>query len=125
MEKTRGFRWQHWLLILGFALSLAITGFFAVQAVRMAPHRRRQEPIRSWMTIPYIAHSYQVPAHVLYQALGLTSVTHDRRPLLEIARQEKQPVQNLIFIIQAAISQYHLTATPAPTATPSPPGGTP
>ncbi len=118
------FRWQHWLLIFGFALSLAITGFFAVQAIRQMPHRRRNEPIRPWMNIPYIAHSYQVPAHVLYQALGLESVPRDRRPLLEIARQQHQSVDNLILLLDAAIAQYRLTATPSPTSTPSPPGST-
>ncbi len=111
-------------MIVGFALSLAITGFFTVQAIRQAPHRRRQETIRPWMNIPYIAYSYHVPAQVLYQALGLTSIPHDRRPLLEIARQEKQPVENLILKVEAAITQYRLTATPSPTGTPSPPGST-
>ncbi len=124
MDSLRKFRWQHWLLIFGFALSLAITGFFAVQAIRMAPHRRRNEPIRPWMNIPYIAYSYHVPAEVLYQALGVASVAHDRRPLLEIARQTHQPVENLILLIDAAITQYRLTATPPATST-SPPGSTP
>ncbi len=124
MGNLRKFRWQHWLLIFGFALSLAITGFFAVQAIRQAPHRHLNEPIRPWMNIPYIAHSYQVPASVLYQALGLESVPRDRRPLLEIARQRHQPVENLILLLDAAISQYRLTATPPPTSTPAPPGST-
>ncbi len=124
MGNLRNFRWQHWLLIVGFALSLAITGFFAVQAIREAPHRRRQETIRPWMNIPYIASSYHVPAEALYKALGLASIPRDRRPLLEIARQQKQPVENLILLLQAAITQYRLTATPPPTQTPSPPGST-
>ena len=124
MGNLRHFRWQHWLLIVGFALSLAITAFFAVQAIRQAPHHRRQEQIRPWMNIPYIASSYHMPAQVLYQALGLESIPHDRRPLLQIARQEKQPVENLILILEAAITQYRLTATPPPTQTPSPPGST-
>ncbi len=124
MGNLRNFRWQHWLLIVGFALSLAITGFFAVQAIREAPHRRRQETIRPWMNIPYIAYSYHVPAEALYKALGLASIPRDRRPLLEIARQQKQPVENLILLLQAAITQYRLTATPPPTQTPSPPGST-
>ncbi len=124
MDNPRKFRWQHWLLIFGFALSLAITGFFAVQAIRQSPHRHLNEPIRPWMNIPYIAHSYHVPSQVLYQALGLASVPHDRRPLLEIARQTKQPVDNLILLLDAAITQYRLTATPPPTSTPAPPGST-
>jgi hypothetical protein len=124
MGNFRNVRWQHWLLIVGFALSLAITGFFAIQAIREAPHRRREESIRSWMNIPYIAYSYHVPAHILYQALGLASIPRDRRPLLEIARQEHQPVENLILNLEAAITQYRLTTTPAPTETPSPPGST-
>src|SRR5512135_280682 len=114
MGNIRSFRWRHWLLIVGFALSLALTGFFAVQAIRLAPHRHRQEQIRPWMNIPYIAYSYQLPTHVLDQALGLPSTPQDRRPLLAIARQQNQPVQNLILLLQAAITQYRLTATPPP-----------
>ncbi len=124
MDSFRKFRWQHWLLIFGFALSLAITAFFAVQALRQAPHHRRNEPIRPWMNVPYIAYSYHVPASALYRALGLESVPHDRRPLLEIARQTHQPVDNLILLLNAAITQYRLTATPPPTSTPAPPGST-
>ncbi len=125
MGNIRSFRWQHWLLIVGFALSLAITGFFAVQAIREAPHRRRNETIRPWMTIPYIAHSYRVPVNVLDQALGLPSTPQDRRPILQIARQQHEPVENLILLLQAAITQYRLTATPPPTTTPTVPGSTP
>lgn len=124
MGTIRRINWQHWLLIFGFALSLALTGFFVVRAVHFAPHIRKDEPIRPWMTIPYIAHSYRVPAHILYEALGLTGTTPDRRPLLEIARQQHRTVESIVILLQDAIIRTRLNSTPSPSATPSPPGST-
>ncbi len=125
MSTIRRFNWQHWLLIIGFALSLALAAFFLLRAVRFAPHIRRVEQISPWMNIPYIAHSYRVPAHILYQALGLSSTTPDRRPILEIARQQHRTVESIIILLQDAIIQARLSSTPTPGATPSPPESTP
>ena len=125
MGRIRRFNWQHWLLVFGFALSLALTAFFLVRAVYYAPHIHRDEQIRPWMNIPYIAHSYRVPAHILYQALGLSSTTPDRRPILTIARQQRRSVESIIILLKDAIIQARLSATPTPGTTPSPPGSTP
>ena len=86
MAEPRKTNWQQWLFILGFVVSLVIVVLFALQAFRHAPRLRTDEPIRSWMTVPYVAHSYHVPPYVLYQALGLPPTPRDRRPLMAIAR---------------------------------------
>ncbi len=125
MSNVRNFRWQHWLLIFGLAFSLALTGFFIVRAVHYAPHPLKDEPIRPWMNIPYIAHSYRVPSHILYQALGLPSLPRDRRPILEIARQQRRTVESIIITMQEAITQYRLSVTPVPTISPGLPESTP
>ena len=124
MAEPRKINWQQWLFILGFVVSLVIVVAFALQAFRHAPRRRTDEPIRQWMTVPYISHSYNVPEYVLYQALGLPLIPRDRRPLTVIARQKNRTVASLITTLQEAIK---LSRPPYPTPLPGepPPGTTP
>ena len=122
LVKPRKINWQQWLFILGFVVSLVIVVAFALQAFRHAPRRRADEPIRQWMTIPYVSHSYHIPAYVLYQALGLQPALRDRRPLMVIAREQKRTVASLIAALQEAIVH---SRPPYPTPLPFPPGETP
>lgn len=112
--------WHQWLLLLLFLLALAVTGLFAVRTVRRAIYWRyhRDEVIRPWMPVPYVARSYRVPPHVLYQAIGLEPIPHDRRPLRQIAGEQNRPVEALINELQTAVIQFR--ASPPP-----PHGGTP
>ncbi len=59
MTKT----WVRTLAIcLAFALALAGTFVFAYRAGREARHiHAANEPIRPWMSIPFIAHAHHVP----------------------------------------------------------------
>jgi hypothetical protein len=115
MDKLRSFGWQQWLLIIGLVLSLGVTGVFAARAMHYMPRRQVDEPIRPWMTVPYVARSYRVPAAACYQALGLAPMPRDRRPLIAIARLQNRPVSALIADLQKAIAQYRLThPTPSP-----------
>jgi hypothetical protein len=118
MEKIRKFRWQEWLLILGFGLSLVVIILFSIRTVRYFPHRRVDEPIRPWMSLPYIAHSYRVPAYILYQALGLPLQPRDRRPIAVIARNQNRSLASVIAALQAAITHAR---PPYATPPPSPP----
>ena len=101
----RKLEWHQWLLITLFLVALFFTGLFGFRAVRRAIywHNHRDEPIRSWMSVPYVAHSYRVPTHVLNQAIGLPPMQRDRRPLREIAREQNRPVETLISELQDAI----------------------
>jgi hypothetical protein len=97
-------------------LALGLTVFCAVQTVQ-AFQRFQQEQklavtgdvstIRSWMTVPYIAHFYHVPESYLDQSLH---ITNDRAvhhlPLRELANRVKLPVDGLIRDIQHAILNY-------------------
>jgi len=108
-------------------LTLGLTVFCAVQVVQ-AFQRFQQEhklavtgdvsTIRSWMTVPYIAHFYHVPESYLDQSLHITNdkaVHH--LPLHELADRVKRPVDGLIRDIQHAILNYrhHRTRAGAPT----------
>lgn len=97
------FGWREWLVLAGFLASLLALGVFAGRAIRAASSLRHEEPLRAWMTIPYIAHAYHVPAADLYQALGVTPLPHDRRPLAAIAREQHRPVDEVIVETQHAI----------------------
>jgi len=91
------------VLLLACMLSVALAVMFTLQALRSVPHPGRDEPIQPWMNVPYIAHSYHVPPHFLYQAIGLPAAPRDRRPIAAIARAQHRPVDELIVELQNAI----------------------
>ena len=95
------------LLILAVAFSVAIAGTF-VFAFRAGRHARRlhfeNEPIRSWMSVPFIAHTHHVPSAVLFQAIGIEPQQHDRRPLRVIAREQHRPVEDVVRDLERALA---------------------
>jgi hypothetical protein len=103
MDKPKPLGWQQWLLIAGLVLSLVVAGAFAIHGLQHFPRRQVDEPIRAWMSVPYIARSYRVPPAVLYAALGLPPQPPDRRPLMTIARTQHRPVAAVIVDLQNAI----------------------
>src|SRR5712671_211906 len=117
--------WQKWIVLAALALVILVTGLFAVRTVRRAIFWRthREEVIRPWMSIPYIAHSYRVPPHVLYQALGIPPQLHDRRPLKQIAAGQNRSVDEVISSLNEAINRER--ANQIPSASPSQPGRSP
>jgi hypothetical protein len=90
---------------LAFLLAIAGTFFFAYRAGRHARHiRAENEPIRGWMSVPFIAHTHHVPASVLFQAIGVVPrEPHDRRSVRRIAHDVKRPVGELTAQLQRAI----------------------
>jgi len=101
----RKFDRQQWLVLLAFLLVLSFTGFFAVRTVQRAVYWRhhRDERIRPWMSIGYVARSYRVPPHILYESLGLTQ-RPDRRPIRAIARAQNRSVDDVISTLEQAIA---------------------
>jgi hypothetical protein len=113
------FGWKQALVALAFLLSLSVAGFFVVRTVRPALywHYHRDEPIRGWMTVGYVAHSYHVPPYVLYQALDLPHRPHDRRPLREIAKEQNRSLDEIRNVLLNAIA--HARPPNPPPAAPS------
>jgi hypothetical protein len=112
-----GKTWRRTLIVgLAFLLAIAGTFLFAYRAGRRARHiRAENEPIRAWMSVPFIAHSHHVPASVLFQAIGVQPrQPHDRRSVRHIAHDLNRPVPELISQLQRAID-----------AAAQPPGGQP
>jgi hypothetical protein len=108
--------WRQWVVVAAFLLAIAGTGIFATRTVRRALYwqAHRDEPIREWMSVRYVAHSYRVPPPVLYQAIGLPPQPHDRRPLREIARERNLPVEDLVKQLEDAIARFRSQAPVPP-----------
>src|SRR5437870_8263629 len=113
---------KQWFAIAVLAVVLLITSLFAVRTVRRAVYWRlhRDEVIRPWMSIPYVAHSYRLPPQVLYEALKIPPQPHDRRPIREIAREQNLSVDDVIATLQSAIARER---TSHPPGLPSPSTG--
>lgn len=110
------FGWRRWVVALAFLLAVLVAGLFAVRTVRRAVYwdRHRDEAIRPWMSVHYVARSYRVPPPVLYRALNLPPQTRDRKPLRDIAREQNRPVGELIAELQRAIGEFRSHPPPPP-----------
>jgi hypothetical protein len=116
ISTVRTFRWQQWLVV---AMFLLIAGFTTFKAVHMARdviywQAHRDEPIRGWMSVGYVAHSYRVPPYVLYLALGLPPKPPDKRPLREIADMRHRSMDEIRAVLQNAIIHARPTYPPPP-----------
>jgi hypothetical protein len=98
------------VLLLGFCLAIAATFFFGYRAGRTARHVRWQnEPIRPWMSVPFVAHTWHTREQPLFEAIGVPPNPHDHRPIRDIARAEKRPAAELISDLQKAIANSDQT----------------
>jgi hypothetical protein len=112
---------KQWIAVAALVLVILVTGLFTVRTVRRAVYWRlhRDEVIRPWMSIPYIAHSYRIAPHILYESLGMAAQPRDRRPIREIAREQNRSVDELIATLQNAIARERAThVSGAPPASP-------
>lgn len=108
--------WRRTILIgLAFLVAIGATFVFGYRAGRQA-HRLRmeQEPIRPWMSVPFIAHTHHVPASDLFAAIGVQPhQPHDRRPVRVLAHELKRPVPEVIQELERAIAAAHKPGGPA------------
>jgi hypothetical protein len=117
-----GQTWKRTLAVgLAFILAIAGTFLFAYRAGRQARSMRdANEPIRGWMSVPFVAHSHHMHASALFQAIGVRpQQPEDRRSIRHIAHELNRPVPDLIAQLQRAIDA---AAHPPPTQQPPPPG---
>jgi hypothetical protein len=121
--EMKKFSWRQSMVAVAFVLSLAVTIFFLVRAVRpiIYWHYHQDEPIRGWMNMGYVAHSYHVPPHVVHLALGLPDHPPDKRPLREIAKAQNRSMDEIRTLLLAAIAQARLPSSPSPSPSPPPP----
>jgi hypothetical protein len=99
---------QRPVLTSAFALACAVTLFFAgslvYHAVYWAGHRNVD--LKGWMTVGYIARSWDIPAPELDALANLPGpkIKGHPQPLAEIARDRGVPVAQVIDEVNAAIA---------------------
>jgi len=102
----RKIHYQTIAVILAFCLSIGAAFFFGYRASTRARQMKRQnEPIRAWMSIPFVAHVHHTDPGILFDAIHVPVNPHDRRPIREIAREEHVPPANLIRELQGALDK--------------------
>lgn len=101
-------------MALAFVVAIAGTFVFAFRAGRRARHLRAEnEPIRAWMSVPFIAHSHHVPPTLLFQAIGVEPrQPRDHRSVRRLAHDLNRPVPELIAQLQRAIDAAHPPGSP-------------
>jgi len=94
------------ILAVAFVLAIAAALFFGVRAGRAVRHvHSRNEQIRGWMSVPFIAHTRHVHEEPLFRAIGITPDRRDHRPIRDIARAEHVPVSRLIDELETAVDK--------------------
>lgn len=116
VNTLKRFNRRQWLVLVAFLFVLGFTGFHAYRFARNAIywHYHQDEQIQGWMTVRYVAHSYRVPPHILYQALGLPQRPPDRRPLKEIARAQNRSLDEVKALLMDAIVHARPPYPPPP-----------
>lgn len=84
---------EHRLLLLTFlaasALALFFAARFALYVIYWSAPEHHNQPIENWMTIGYIARSYDLPREALADALGVGPLGAGRRPTVEQLARER------------------------------------
>ena len=96
---------QNRFLLVGFALALLVTLFFAVRLVVHAVYwsQHRDAELADWMTIGYVAQSYDVERDDLARAVGLEPGSGLRLTIAEIARRTGRSVDEIETALLSAI----------------------
>ena len=107
LSTVKRFSWQQWVVVILFVAVASFTTYRAVHTVRRLAYwqTHRDQPIRGWMTIGFVAHSYRVPHHVLTDALGIPDKPRDKRPLREIAKEQHRSIDEVRAILLDAINK--------------------
>jgi hypothetical protein len=101
------------VLVLGCALYTAkvtAAAWQSFQQTRTLSIAKDARTIQPWMSIAFIAHTYQVPERYLVQALNLPAKSDPRLThisLVSLATRTKRPINTLIHVVQSAVNTYH------------------
>ncbi|GAC1389140.1 MAG: hypothetical protein NVS4B11_01270 [Ktedonobacteraceae bacterium] len=119
------------LLCLLLLLTLGLLTFTAVQTFQEIRGFQQQNralkvgdvsTIRPWMTIHVVSHIYHIPESYLYDELRMSNSGSLRHATLSIiAKNTRQPVNNVIRAVQHAITTYRKEHPHFSTPTPMPP----
>ena len=131
---------QRTLIVALCVTGIMVAGFFGMRALFALREFRRHGPppfaeamteqiietdvelIRDWMTIPYIARTYQVNPKVFYDALGLSPKRNGEKSLLQL-NEEFFPDQPgiVVELIKAVVQANQPPAIAVPPDAPAAP----
>jgi hypothetical protein len=96
----------HRLLAFAFALALGLTVFFGVRLAVSTYYwsQHRDAPLAEWMTLGFVANSYDVDHLALVAALGLDPNLRARLTLAQIADRTGRPLPEVVATIEATIA---------------------
>jgi hypothetical protein len=106
------------LIVVGLLLVIWFGFHSAVSAIRvwrtsLQPGVTDVEAIRGWMTIPYIAQSFDVPDKYLFESLGIPAEGNQRKSLGKLNREYAPGERGAILKrVEAALRRYE-TEQPA------------
>jgi hypothetical protein len=113
-------RWQRPLL-LGLAAVVAVLVvvfglrmYHSYQLLRSAQDLRSSEvaPVRAWMTLHYVAHTYGVPEDALVERLGLPPEVDRQASLRALASDHGRRTPDYVQLVQRTVAELRV-ATPA------------
>lgn len=101
---------RHPVLASLFALALILTLFFAgrfvAQVVYWSDPARQEQEVEGWMTLRYVAKSWQLPPQDLYEAAGLPPPQRgNRRTLEQLAEDRNVSLAQMIAEVEAGIAR--------------------
>ena len=96
--------WLTAAFLLACAVTLFFTGRLVFYTAYWATHR--DMPVEPWMTVGYVARSWDLDPRALDVAAGLPlpEVKGRPQPLAEIARDRGVPVETVLGEVEAAIA---------------------
>jgi hypothetical protein len=97
---------DHRLLAFAFALALGLTVFFGVRLTVSSIYwsQHRDAPLAEWMTLGFVANSYDVDRLALAASLGLDPDTRARLTLAQIAERTGRSLPEVVATIEATIA---------------------
>ncbi len=109
------------LIIVLIVVGVALIGFFGMRAMHtymrihqggLSHNATDVEGIRGWMTLPYIAHAYNVPEDALFEALDIPQAGNEKQSIMQLAREYDLERADIRATLQAVILQYQQNAAP-------------
>ena len=96
---------DHKILVVGFIAACALTMLLLVSLIADLVYwpKHRNVEISGWMTIGYVAHSYDVEKELLSDALGIEADLRRHLTLKSIAQAQEISLPTLIDTLQTAI----------------------
>ena len=102
---------DHKLLVLGFLGALILTTILFVRLIADVAYwpQHQDEPISGWMTVGYVAHSYDVDKDGLIEALGIETDLRRHLTLKAIADAQDMSLTELRNALLKAVIDQRVT----------------